>query len=135
VLAACETIAEYMSPGAIVVTESTVPVGTTARLREFLQERTTVPFEVASCPQFLKEGNAVVDFLKPDRVVIGVDNPQMGGKLKELYEPFVCTGKPLLIMNLRRVSALCERVGADIEQIRRAIGAAAASAHSSSSRA
>jgi UDPglucose 6-dehydrogenase len=144
VLAACETIAKYISPETIVVIKSTVPVGTTERIRGFIQERTSTPFEIAVCPEFLKEGDAIRDFLKPDRVVIGVDSPEVGQILKELHEPFVRTGKPILIMDLRsaeltkyaanallatkisfmnELSALCERVGADIEQIRKGVGA------------
>jgi UDPglucose 6-dehydrogenase len=127
----------------IVVTKSTVPVGTTHRVRDIIAEETTHPFDVASNPEFLKEGNAIDDFMKPDRVVIGVDDERVEEILKELYNPFVRTGKPILVMDvlssemtkyaangllatkisfMNELSRLCERVGADIEQVRSGIG-------------
>lgn len=127
----------------IVVTKSTVPVGTTFKVREIIARETSHPFDVASNPEFLKEGNAVDDFMKPDRVVIGVDDVRAGEILKELYSPFVRTGKPILAMDIlssemtkyaangllatkisfiNELARLCERVGADIELVRGGIG-------------
>jgi UDPglucose 6-dehydrogenase len=127
----------------IVVTKSTVPVGTTAKVKEILATETGHPFDVASNPEFLKEGNAIDDCMKPDRVVIGVDDIRVGEILKELYSPFVRTGKPILVMDVassemtkyaangllatkisfvNELSRLCERVGANIEMVRSGIG-------------
>ena len=127
----------------IVVTKSTVPVGTTYRVRDIIAEETEHQFDVASNPEFLKEGNAIDDFMKPDRVVVGVDDVRAGELLKELYSPFVRTGKPVLVMDvlssemtkyaangllatkisfINELSRLCEKVGADIELVRSGIG-------------
>jgi UDPglucose 6-dehydrogenase len=127
----------------IFVTKSTVPVGTTHKVREIIASETTHPFDVASNPEFLKEGNAIDDCMKPDRIVIGVDDIRVGEILKELYAPFVRTGKPILVMDtlssemtkyaangllatkisfVNELSKLCEKVGADIEMVRSGIG-------------
>ncbi len=84
----------------IIVTKSTVPVGTTNKVREIIASVTSHPFDVASNPEFLKEGNAIQDCMKPDRIVIGVDDVRVGEILKELYSPFVRTGKPILVMDI-----------------------------------
>ncbi|MGO9120144.1 MAG: UDP-glucose dehydrogenase family protein [Desulfomonilaceae bacterium] len=128
----------------IVVTKSTVPVGTTEKIREIISEETGHQFDVASNPEFLKEGNAIDDCMKPDRIVIGVNDAVVGEKLKELYSPFVRTGKPIFVMDIasaemtkyaangllaakisfiNELSRLCEKVGADIEMVRSGIGA------------
>jgi UDPglucose 6-dehydrogenase len=127
----------------IVLTKSTVPVGTTHKVRDIIAKETTHPFDVASNPEFLKEGNAIDDFMKPDRVVIGVDDVRAGEILKELYSPFVRTGNPTFVMDIlssemtkyaangllatkisfiNELARLCEKVGADIEMVRRGIG-------------
>jgi UDPglucose 6-dehydrogenase len=127
----------------IFVTKSTVPVGTTHKVREIIASETTHPFDVASNPEFLKEGNAIDDCMKPDRIVIGVDDIRVGEILKELYASFVRTGKPILVMDtlssemtkyaangllatkisfVNELSKLCEKVGADIEMVRSGIG-------------
>lgn len=127
----------------IVVTKSTVPVGTTNRVREIIDAETTHPFDVASNPEFLKEGNAIDDCMKPDRIVVGVDNVRVGEILKELYSPFVRTGNPIYTMDvcssemtkyaangllatkisfINEISRLCAKVGADIEMVRTGIG-------------
>ena len=127
----------------IVVTKSTVPVGTTSKVRDIIAAVTRHPFDVASNPEFLKEGSAIDDCMKPDRVVIGVDDVRVGEILKELYSPFVRTGKPVLVMDIassemtkyaangflaakisfmNELSRLCERVNADIEMVRAGIG-------------
>jgi UDPglucose 6-dehydrogenase len=127
----------------IVVTKSTVPVGTTHKIKEIISRETSHPFDVASNPEFLKEGNAIDDCMKPERVVVGVDDIRVGEILKELYSPFVRTGKPILVMDIpsaemtkyaangllatkisfvNELSRLCEQVGADIEMVRNGIG-------------
>ncbi len=127
----------------IIVTKSTVPVGTTHKVREIIAEETEHPFDVASNPEFLKEGNAIDDCMKPERVVVGVDDVRVGEILKELYSPFVRTGKPILGMDVissemtkyaangllatkisfvNELSRLCERVGANVEMVRTGIG-------------
>jgi UDPglucose 6-dehydrogenase len=126
-----------------VVTKSTVPVGTTTRVREAIARTTKHPFAVVSNPEFLKEGAAVDDFLKPDRVVIGTDDPKVEAIMRELYEPFVRTGHPILVMDhasaeltkyaanamlatrisfMNEIANLCDKVGADVRQVRLGIG-------------
>ena len=127
----------------LVVTKSTVPVGTGDRIREIFREYPNVKFDVASNPEFLKEGNAIQDFMFPDRVVVGVEDSGGEQILRELYEPFVRTGAPILVMETRsaemvkyaanaflatrisfmnEVARLCEKLGADIDKVRTAIG-------------
>ena len=136
-------IARAMDGFKIIVTKSTVPVGTADHIRQWVAEETTQPFAVVSNPEFMKEGAAVDDFMKPDRVVLGGDNAEALEAVKELYEPFLRTGNPILVMDSRsaemskyaanamlaakisfinEVSRLCEFMGADINEVRRAIG-------------
>jgi len=136
-------IGRAMTGYRIVVTKSTVPVGTHARLREEIAAVTTHPFDVISNPEFLKEGAAIEDFMKPDRVVIGSDSPRAVEVMRELYEPFVRTGNPILVMDntsaemtkyaanallatrisfMNEIANLCERMEADVEDVRRGIG-------------
>lgn len=138
-----ESLAPYLSEDAIVVTKSTVPVGTNRKLAEKLQSLTGRVVDVASNPEFLKEGTALDDFSKPDRVVVGVSRPEVSTVLHELYQPFLRTEHPFLSMELEsaemtkyvancmlatkisfinEMANLCERVGADINQVRRGIG-------------
>jgi UDPglucose 6-dehydrogenase len=138
-----KAIARVMNGFKVVVPKSTVPVGTADQIKQWIREETTQPFAVVSNPEFLKEGAAVEDFMKPDRVVLGGDNPEALETVKELYEPFVRTGNPILVMDSRsaemskyaanamlatkisfinEVSCLCEETGADITEVRRAIG-------------
>ncbi len=140
---AAQNIGQAMNNYKIIVTKSTVPVGTTRRVRDIIGAVTQHPFDVASNPEFLKEGNAIEDCMKPDRIVIGVDDVRVGEILKELYSPFMRTGKPMFVMNLEsseltkyaangflatkisfmnELSRLAELVGADIELIRAGIG-------------
>jgi len=144
VLEVARNIGRAIDTYRIVVTKSTVPVGTTYRVRDIITQETNHPFDVASNPEFLKEGNAIDDFMKPDRVVIGVDDVRPGEILKELYNTFVRTGNPILVMDIlssemtkyaangllatkisfmNELSRLCEKVGADIEMVRSGIGA------------
>ncbi|HSH44679.1 MAG TPA: nucleotide sugar dehydrogenase, partial [Longimicrobiales bacterium] len=96
VLAVADTIGENLNGRKVVVTKSTVPVGTAALVRAAIEAKTDAPFDVCSNPEFLKEGAAVNDFMKPDRVVIGVDSDHAREVMEELYSPFVRTGNPVI---------------------------------------
>jgi UDPglucose 6-dehydrogenase len=148
VLAVAETIARHMDGYRIVVDKSTVPVGTADKVREKIKQTLTAEdkeweFDVVSNPEFLKEGAALDDFMKPDRVIIGTDNPRTTELLRELYAPFNRNHDRLVVMDIRsaeltkyaanamlatkisfmnELSNLAERLGADIEQVRRGIG-------------
>jgi UDPglucose 6-dehydrogenase len=143
VLAAARTIGDHMNRSKVVVTKSTVPVGTARLVREAIAERTAMPFQVCSNPEFLKEGAAVEDFMKPDRVIVGVDSDEARPVLEELYAPFVRTGNPLIFMDLpsaemtkyaanamlatrisfmNQIAELCDAVGADVNLVRRGVG-------------
>jgi UDPglucose 6-dehydrogenase len=143
VIAVAEAIARAMNGFKVVVTKSTVPVGTAARVRKVIAALTSHPFAVVSNPEFLKEGAAVDDFLKPDRVVIGTDDPKVEAIMRELYEPFVRTGHPILVMDhasaeltkyaanamlatrisfMNEIANLCDKVGGDVRQVRLGIG-------------
>jgi UDPglucose 6-dehydrogenase len=136
-------IGKRMNRPKTVVTKSTVPVGTAEKVRAAVAAQTRERFWVASNPEFLKEGAAVQDFMKPDRVVLGVDSTEAQATLRELYEPFVRTGNPILFMDIpsaevtkyaanamlatritlmNQFADLCEKVGADVEHVRRGIG-------------
>jgi UDPglucose 6-dehydrogenase len=142
VRATAKGIAKAMDSFRIIVTKSTVPVGTADQIQQWIAEETAQPFAVVSNPEFLKEGAAVEDFMKPDRVVLGGDHAEALEAVKELYEPFVRTGNPILIMDSRsaemskyaanamlatkisfinEVARLCEQMNADIGEVRRAI--------------
>ncbi len=146
VLTVAETIGRNMpadGPEKIVITKSTVPVGTAAKVREAIARHTSRPFHVCSNPEFLKEGAAVQDFMKPDRVVVGVESDHARRRLEELYAPFVRTGNPVLFMDIasaeitkyaanamlatrisfmNTIAGLCEAVGADVARVRQGIG-------------
>ncbi|HEV3137020.1 MAG TPA: UDP-glucose/GDP-mannose dehydrogenase family protein, partial [Pirellulales bacterium] len=138
-----DDMALHLSADAIVVTKSTVPVGTNSEIVERLKAKTGRMCDVASNPEFLKEGAAIDDFMKPDRVVVGVRRPEVAEVLRELYAPFLRTEKPFLIMTpesaemtkyvanallstkisfINEVANLCERMRADINDVRRGIG-------------
>jgi UDPglucose 6-dehydrogenase len=143
VLAVAAVIGQSMNGEQVVVTKSTVPVGTAARVRAVLREHTDLPVHVCSNPEFLKEGAAVDDFMKPDRVVIGVDSEHARTVLGELYAPFVRTGNPILFMDvasaeitkyaanamlatrisfMNMIARLCDDVGADVSLVRQGVG-------------
>jgi UDPglucose 6-dehydrogenase len=148
VLAVARSIATHMSRYCIVITKSTVPVGTAdkvrAQLARTLEERgAKVEFDVVSNPEFLKEGAAIGDFMKPDRVVIGTDNPRTTELMRALYEPFIRNHDRLIVMDIRsseltkyaanamlatkisfmnELANIAERLGADIEKVRIGIG-------------
>jgi UDPglucose 6-dehydrogenase len=92
-----ESIAPHLRTDAVVVTKSTVPVGTCARITNMLREFTGRECDVASNPEFLKEGAAIEDFMKPDRVVVGVRRPEVADVLSQLYDPFLRTERPFLV--------------------------------------
>lgn len=143
VLATAKATALAMDGPKIIVTKSTVPVGTADEIRRLMAETTRHSCSVISNPEFMKEGAAVEDFMKPDRVVLGSEDPKAIDLLRELYEPFVRTGNPILVMDARsaemskyaanailatkisfinEVANLCEKAGADINEVRRAMG-------------
>ncbi|MEX0586857.1 MAG: nucleotide sugar dehydrogenase [Pirellulales bacterium] len=98
-IAAVDALAPHLAADAIVVTKSTVPVGTCARIAARLAETLGRPCDVASNPEFLKEGAAIEDFTKPDRVVVGVRRPEVANVLRDLYAPFLRTENPFLVMS------------------------------------
>jgi UDPglucose 6-dehydrogenase len=138
-----DSLSSQVSPSNVVVIKSTVPVGTNRLCSERLQARTGKVIDVVSNPEFLKEGAAVDDFMRPDRVVVGVRRPELGDRLKELYAPFLRTEHPFLVMSpesaemtkytanamlatkisfINEIANLCEKVGADVNDVRRGIG-------------
>jgi UDPglucose 6-dehydrogenase len=145
VLAVAKAIGQAMDTYTVVVDKSTVPVGTAKRVRQTIAAETEQPFSVVSNPEFLKQGAAIEDFMKPDRVVIGIeDGDERAAELmKELYGPFTRTGAPILMMStesaelckyaansilatrisfMNEIANVCELVGADVDQVRKAIG-------------
>jgi UDPglucose 6-dehydrogenase len=136
-------IGRAMNGYKVVVNKSTVPIGTADRVRHIIRTASNQEFDMVSNPEFLKEGAALEDFLKPDRVVIGSDNPRAEKIMKELYSPFVRTEKPIICMDIKsaemtkyasnamlalkisfinQIANLCERVGADVFQVRKGMG-------------
>jgi UDPglucose 6-dehydrogenase len=143
VLAVAEQIGLHMSREVVVVTKSTVPVGTAERVADAVAKNARFAFHVCSNPEFLKEGAAVDDFMKPDRVVIGAETDFARSVMTELYAPFVRTGKPIIFMDIasaemtkyaanamlatrisfmNEIANLCERTGANVDMVRRGIG-------------
>jgi len=143
VLAVAELVGKHMTREVVVVTKSTVPVGTADKVEAAVAKTAKLPFHLCSNPEFLKEGAAVDDFLKPDRVVLGVATDHARSVMAELYAPFVRTGKPIIFMDIpsaemtkyaanamlatrisfmNEVANLCERVGADVDMVRKGIG-------------
>jgi UDPglucose 6-dehydrogenase len=148
VLAVAETIGRHMTEYRIVVDKSTVPVGTADKVRERIEQTlgergAKLEFDVVSNPEFLKEGAAIADFMKPDRVVVGTDNPRTAELLKTLYDPFTRSRERMIVMDVRsaeltkyaanamlatkisfmnEMANLAERMGADIEKVRQGIG-------------
>ena len=141
--AVADSLAPCMNPDAIVVTKSTVPVGTNAKLYDRLNLSTGRTCRVASNPEFLKEGAAIDDFMKPDRVVVGVRSEEDGHVLQKLYEPFLRTDNPFLVMSpesaeltkyvanallatkisfINQMANVCEKFNGDINDVRRGIG-------------
>ena len=143
VIAAAEEVARNMKAYTVIVDKSTVPVGTADKVHAAIAANTECEFDVVSNPEFLKEGAAIDDFLKPDRVVIGSSTERASGTMDELYAPFVRTGNPIIHMDVRsaeltkyaanamlatrisfmnEIANICMRVGANVDQVRRGIG-------------
>jgi UDPglucose 6-dehydrogenase len=143
VFAVAREIGRTMKTYKIVVTKSTVPVGTAEKVNSIIAQVTKHSFDMVSNPEFLKEGAAIEDFMKPDRIILGVEKPEVEEAMKELYAPFVRTGNPILTMDIRsaemtkyaanamlatrisfmnELANLCEVAGADINAVRSGIG-------------
>jgi UDPglucose 6-dehydrogenase len=143
VLDAARDIGRHMNGYKIIVNKSTVPVGTGDKVRSVVASRTRHKFDVVSNPEFLKEGAAVEDFMKPDRVVIGADNERAANVMKELYASFIRKGDRVLVMDIRsaemtkyasnamlatkisfinEMAIICASLGADIDDVRRGMG-------------
>lgn len=143
VFKAAESVGALISGYTVIVVKSTVPVGTTDKVSGIIAEQTEEPFDAVMNPEFMKEGAAVDDFMKPDRVVIGTDSDRAAKIMKDLYEPFVRTEKPILIMDrksaemtkyaansmlatkisfINEIANICEKLGADVSEVRRGIG-------------
>lgn len=143
VLAVARLIGKHMTKELVVVTKSTVPVGTAKKVAAEIEKEAGFPFHMCSNPEFLKEGAAVDDFMKPDRVVLGVASEYARNLMTEIYAPFVRTGKPIIFMDIasaemtkyaangmlatrisfmNEIANLCEKVGADVDMVRRGIG-------------
>jgi UDPglucose 6-dehydrogenase len=143
VMLVAKQIAEIITEPKVIVNKSTVPVGTAEKVKQIFAKESKVKVHVVSNPEFLKEGAAVQDFLKPDRIVIGASNPEAIEVMQELYEPFVRTGNPIYIMDeksaeitkyaanamlatrisfMNEIANICDAVGADVDSVRRGIG-------------
>lgn len=144
VLEVARAIGKAMNGYKVIVDKSTVPVGTADLVRDTIRAETSHSFDVVSNPEFLKEGMAIDDFMRPDRVVIGVDDARAEALMKDLYSPFMRTGHPVLIMDVRsaemtkyasnallaakisymnEIANLCEKVGANVTLVRQGVGA------------
>ena len=144
VLDVAREIARAMNGYKVIVNKSTVPVGTAERVRDAIKRETSHPFSVVSNPEFLKQGAAIDDFMKPDRVVIGAEDARAGEIMRELYAPYTRTGAPIMMMDcasaelckyaanamlatrisfMNEVANVCEVVGADVDHVRRAVAA------------
>lgn len=143
VLAVARQMGKAMNGYKVIVNKSTVPVGTSDRVREIVAAETSFEFDVVSNPEFLKEGAAVNDFMKPDRIVVGTRSQRALAMMQDLYAPYIRTGNPLIVMDERsseltkyasnsflaakvsfmnEVANLCEHVGADIDLVRKGMG-------------
>ena len=144
VLDVARDIAAALDGYTIIATKSTVPPGTAARLREVVAEATSQPFSVVTNPEFLKQGAAIDDFMRPDRVVIGADDERAARTMRALYAPFTRTGAPIMVMDcasaelskyaanamlatrvsfMNEMANVCETFGADVDEVRRVIAA------------
>ncbi|MDA1228167.1 MAG: UDP-glucose/GDP-mannose dehydrogenase family protein [Chloroflexi bacterium] len=144
VFGVAKQVGRAMNEYKIVITKSTVPVGTTERIRSLIADETEIDFDVASNPEFLKEGEALNDFLKPDKIVIGADAQDVTHTLKELYSPFVQSQNPIIVMDIQssemtkyacnamlaakisfmnEIANMCDLLGADVEMVRKGVSA------------
>jgi UDPglucose 6-dehydrogenase len=143
VISVARDIGRAMDGYQVIVTKSTVPVGTAEKVRAIIRRETTHPFSVVSNPEFLKQGAAVDDFMKPDRVVIGAEDPRGAEMMVALYQPFTRTGAPIMVMDcasaeltkyaanallatrisfMNEIANVCEMFGADVDRVRQAVG-------------
>jgi len=143
VMGVARDIARAMNGYKVIVDKSTVPVGTAAKVREIIRRETTHPFSVVSNPEFLKQGAAVEDFMKPDRVVIGAEDEQAAELMVALHKPFTRTGAPIMVMDcasaelakyaanailatkisfMNEIANICDLFGADVDHVRKAVG-------------
>jgi UDPglucose 6-dehydrogenase len=143
VLQVAALVGRFMTREMVVVTKSTVPVGSAAKVAAEVAKEARFPFHVCSNPEFLKEGNAVDDFMRPDRVVLGIDSAHARRVMMEVYAPFVRTGKPILLMDIssaemtkyaangmlatrisfmNEIANLCDKLGANVDSVRKGIG-------------
>src|SRR3954452_7745073 len=141
--AVARDVGRAMNGYKVIVDKSTVPVGTAARVGDIIRRETTHPFSVVSNPEFLKQGAAVEDFLKPDRVVIGAEDDKARRIMRELYAPFTRTGAPVMVMDcasaelckyaanallatkisfMNEIANVCEAFGANVDEVRKAVG-------------
>jgi UDPglucose 6-dehydrogenase len=144
VLSVARDLGRAMNGYKVIVNKSTVPVGTAAKVRKTIAAETRHPFSVVSNPEFLKQGAAIDDFMKPDRVVIGVEDARAAELMRELYAPFTRTGAPIMVMDcasaelckyaanamlatrisfMNEVANVCDAMGADVDQVRRGVAA------------
>ena len=142
VMEVAEQIGKAMNGYKVIVDKSTVPVGTAEKVRQVIKKHTSHPFSVVSNPEFLKQGAAIEDFMKPDRVVIGVEDQRAAEIMKELYAPFTRTGAPIMMMDcasaelckyaanamlatrisfMNEIANVCDAFGANVDQVRRAV--------------
>jgi UDPglucose 6-dehydrogenase len=143
VLKAAELVGRHITREIVVVTKSTVPVGSSGKVRNAVAKHSKFPFYLCSNPEFLKEGTAVEDFMRPDRVVLGVDSERARTVMTEIYSPFLRTGKPILVMDIpsaemtkyaangmlatrisfmNEIANLCDKLGANVDSVRKGIG-------------
>ena len=143
VLQVAALVGRHMSREMVVVTKSTVPVGSAGKVAAEIAKEAKFPFHVCSNPEFLKEGDAVEDFMRPDRVVIGAESPHARKVMADVYAPFVRTGKPIIVMDIasaemtkyaangmlatrisfmNEIANLCDKVGANVDFVRKGIG-------------
>ena len=143
VLQVASLVGRFMTREMVVVTKSTVPVGSAAKVAAEVAKEAKFPFHVCSNPEFLKEGTAVEDFMRPDRVVLGVDSTHARQVMNEVYAPFVRTGKPILVMDIasaemtkyaangmlatrisfmNEIANLCDKLGANVDSVRKGVG-------------
>jgi len=151
VMAVARSIGDAMNAYKVIVEKSTVPVGTAEKVRRIIAERSDFEFDVVSNPEFLKEGRAIEDFTKPDRIVVGTDDVRVAEIMKELYAPYLRTENPILVMDIpsaemtklaantmlaarisfmNEIANLCEAVGANVDSVRRGIGSDTRIGHS-----
>ncbi len=142
VIEAAEQVGKAMNGYKVIVGKSTVPVGTADKVRQIIRKHTSHPFSVVSNPEFLKQGAAIEDFMKPDRVIIGAEDQRAAEIMKELYAPFTRTGAPIMMMDcasaelckyaanamlatrisfMNEIANVCEAFGANVDQVRRAV--------------